>query len=123
MCLVTDAACDKACLEAIAKTAERLGYGHDDLAHVVIDTQACCLSQDSLFELIEGLDPVCVCVVGQEAVSLFCQAYRLQVQSCVQTTALGRPVCLLADMATLLTSEDGRQKAWALLKMLPNFPA
>ena len=121
-CVVAASSCPADCLQALAKTADALGYGAGNVVRVTVDAPSAALDPSSLFELVEGLDPLCACVVGQEALDMFVQAYRIQPQPFARTTALGRPVCLLADMAGLMGSEDGRQKAWALLKSLPVFP-
>ena len=123
MCVVAEASCEPAALDAIDKTAEALGYGAANVARVVVDDSACPLDAAALLEVVEGLDPVCVCVVGPTSAGLFAQAYGLEPREFARTTAFGRPVCLLAEMGRLVASDQGRQKAWALLKTLPVFPA
>ena len=122
-CAVLDSSCSESCLQAIDKTADAMGYGAGNVVRVTIDAPERPLDPPSLFELVEGLDPVCCCAVGKAAVDMLTAAYRIPVQACARTTALGRPVCLLAEMPTMLLSEEGRQKAWSLLKSLPVFPA
>ena len=120
--VIHDGTWTPACRQALEGTARALNYSLDDITFANIQPSNGALSERELFELTEGLDPVCCCVAGEAAVSLFSTAYRLDAAPLARTTALGRPTCLLAQLPTLLQTDDGKQKAWSLLKQLPVKP-
>ena len=122
LCVVADSSCSEACFDAIDKTAEARGYGAGNVVRVTVDAPSGPLDVVGLFETIEGLDPVSMCVVGPAAIKLLAQAYGIEEQPFARVTVLGRPACLIANMSQLLDAPDGRQKAWSLLKTLPVFP-
>ena len=122
MLVVHDGTWTPACRQALEGTARALNYAAGDVAYANAEAAASPLSAPELFELAEGLDPVCCCVAGEAAVSLFCAAYRLDANPFVRTTALGRPTCLIAQLPTLLETDAGKQQAWSLLKQLPAKP-
>lgn len=74
-----------------------------------------------LMSVAEGLDPLVMVAADAEACDLLGRSYRLDFpagKDCV-IRVMGRTCALFCDFESMMTSEDGRQRAWALLKKLP----
>ena len=115
---------------ALEKTLDAFGYGGDALAYAtLVQRNASAKGDDSpisdsldshaLFLLIEGLDPICLIVCDWKAATTVEAAYRT---ACGRDTAqhvFGRPCVIFNDLSALLASDQGKQRAWSLLKTLP----
>ena len=111
---------------ALEKSFDAFGYGAGALAYVTLEAHAaksadaCApLDPQAQFLLLEGLDPVCLIACDHRAVASLAATYRT---SCAVDTApriFGRPCVLFNDLASLLATDSGKQRAWSLLKTLP----
>lgn len=75
------------------------------------------LEPGQLCNLIEALDPESVIVWGKDAVELCAHAYRLENTNEGRAIAWGRPLCLLPEPEALMTTDKGKQRLWALIKL------
>lgn len=77
------------------------------------------LADRALFAALEGLDPLAVIVTDRAAISALAHAYRTPALKPGTARLLGRETVLFDGFESMLESEDGRQRAWAMLKRLP----
>ena len=115
---------------ALEKSLEAFGYGRDALAYATLtqrnadaerDETAIGTSLDSraLFLLIEGLDPICLIICDQQAAAAIEAAYRTACGHDAAQHVFGRPCVIFNDLPALLATDQGKQRAWSLLKTLP----
>lgn len=119
--VLAGADCTDAAREALAKSAQALGYGADGVTFVSVAGQE--LSGDALYEVVEGLDPIALVCAGEEATRLFSQAYRLQAAPHAAQRVQGREVRLLPQIAQNMETPQGKQLVWHALKSLPRLDA
>ena len=110
---------------ALEKSLAALDYGEHACTYLTLlpsDAQAeggdIPLDTQSLFLLVEGLDPFCIIATDQQGITLLAESYRTAVAPDSATRLFGRPVAAFDDLEALLATNDGKQKAWALLKTL-----
>lgn len=104
---------------AIQKSAERLGYGLESCAWIDVGSaQSHTLDSGDVLRIVEGIDPVALIAVDAEGARLLCAAYGADAEADGFMRLNGRPVASFADMPGILQSEEGKQKAWRLLKAL-----
>lgn len=77
------------------------------------------LDEQMLFLLVEGLDPLCVIAADQRSATLLGEAYRTTLPLDSAARVFGRPSALFENLDALLQTPEGKQKAWALFKTLP----
>ena len=77
------------------------------------------VSPQQLMEAIEAIDPFCVVLTDHKAVELASAAYNTPLALETREHLLGKGCCCFDDFETLLSSNEGKQKAWACLKTLP----
>ena len=127
--------------EALAASAERLGYGRENVAWaetssiavpaessetspVVISTGGPegrggeISPADRLRTLVEGLDPVALVAADSVAAAQLAEAYRQPVFCDAPSRVACRTVVAFANFPTLMETPESKQKAWALLKEL-----
>ncbi len=102
--------------EALAASAERLGYGRENVAWGVVDSAK--LSEGQLRTLIEGLDPVALVAADSAAAAQLAEAYRQPVFCDAPSRVACRTVVSFANFPALMETPETKQKAWALLKEL-----
>lgn len=73
------------------------------------------LDPQSLFLLVESLDPLFIVSADQASADLLSQAYH---GHATPTRIFGRPAATFADLPELLKTDPGKQKAWHTLKSL-----
>lgn len=103
---------------ALESTAERLGYG-SVVAFAVLGSSA--LSEDEVFALVEGLDPVALVAADGEAARALSTAFRADVAPERISRVAGRSCAAFRSFEGMLEAPEAKQKAWALLKQLPRF--
>lgn len=106
---------------ALAKTALALRWD-DGPTYASVNAPAP-LQKAEVYELIEGLDPVCVVLCGQAVCDIAQSAYAQEIPRNKRLRLFGRNTCALQDFETMLGSDKGKQEAWELLKSLPACPA
>ena len=111
---------------AIDKSLLSFGYGSDACSFASIgprdrDAEGGDMKLDpqSLFLLIEALDPLLLVVADEAAARILAQAYRTAFNLDAACRVFGRPTVVFRDLTALLETAEGKQKAWTLLKTLP----
>lgn len=105
--------------EALAKTAESLGYGPDGATFVALLDQEP-LAPGDLFTLVEGLDPLCVVCADSGCGRALERAYRASAPVMTAAHVGGRPVRVFPDFSSMMVNPALKQQAWAQLKTLPH---
>ncbi|NCA32370.1 hypothetical protein D5275_06450 [Adlercreutzia muris] len=103
---------------ALEKSAASLEFGSAPLAVVVAETEEGKLGAEDARTIVEGLDPVALVATDAFAAELLSAAYRTPVTLDAPNRLLGRTAVIFEDFEGLLTSDNGKQCAWALLKKL-----
>ena len=120
--------------DALEKTFKALGYGRDACTYARISTNEnadasanpnqpaddVLLDPQALFLLVEGLDPVCLVVCDDRAREALCATYRASFAADAPARIFGRPAAVFANLDALITTDNGKQKAWSILKLLPH---
>ncbi len=116
----------EAARNALAKSFESFGYGPDACTYATllprdsnVEGGDVPLDAQALFLLVEGLDPVCVICADAASTTALGQAYRTSYELDSAARAFGRPAVMFRDLSALLTTDNGKQLAWHLLKSLP----
>lgn len=116
---------------AIEKSLAALGYGDDACTFATLAPQGAMgldsagaesgvqLDAQALFMLVEELDPVCVICADAATAEALGDAYRTAFALDAPARVFGRPGVMFRDFAALMTTDDGKQRAWKLLKSLP----
>ena len=103
---------------ALEKSAASLEFGSAPLAVVVAETEEGKLGAEDARTIVEGLDPVALVATDAFAAELLSAAYRTPVTLDAPNRLLGRTAVIFEYFEGLLTSDNGKQCAWALLKKL-----
>ena len=116
----------KEAVNALDKSLAAFGYGSDACSFVTstprnpeVEGGDIALDSRALFLLMEALDPLIVICADDGSTQLFGKAYRMDLATDVAVRVFGRPVVAFRDLNALMQTDDGRQKAWKLLKSLP----
>ena len=104
--------------KALEKSAASLEFGIAPLARVVVETDEGKLGAEDVRTIVEGLDPVALVACDAFAAEMLSAAYRTPVTLDAPNRLLGRTAVIFEDFEGLLTSDNGKQCAWALLKKL-----
>lgn len=80
------------------------------------------LGERTLFEVLEGLDPLIIVMSDKTAVQACSRAYRQDVPLLREFRLFGHRALAFSDFAAMLDDEEQKQKAWAQLKTLPHAP-
>lgn len=112
--------------EAMRKSAAALGYGENACTWATLlprDPSAeggdIALDPQALFLLVEGLDPLCIVGLDEEATAQLGSAFRTAFEPDAPARVFGRPAVMFRHFEGQLESERGKQHAWHLLKSLP----
>lgn len=111
---------------AIGKSLESFGYGADACLYATLfpadgpaEGGGEPLDAQALLLLIEGLDPLCVICADNTATSRLGKTYRTTYDLDAPIRVFGRPGVAFRDLAGMLATDAGKQRAWHLLKSLP----
>lgn len=118
-CVVSGSPLPDHAQDALRRSFEKLGYGSPPSAFVTTQKPKPLLPGE-LFSLIEGLDPYALVITDESALAICTEAYRQLIEPDRSQRVLGRDVCALSSFVTMLDSDEGKQRAWALLKKLPS---
>jgi len=123
---------------ALTKTAESFNYGADPVTYVDVsglekfdnrgpknrdETNKAASTNDQLFEIVEGLDPVCLVTCDDKATHLLTEAYRTQIMPMEPARVFGRSAAPLNNIDTMLETQKGKAHLWKVLRTLPHFRA
>lgn len=119
-CLVSTSELSLEAQNALFKSAQALGYSVHDITLVVLhpNEQQTLLGKD-VFELIEGLDPLCMVICDQQSCQTLSEAFRVKLPTNDIFYLLGKPCCCFNQFEDMLDNQNHKQQAWACLKLLP----
>lgn len=104
---------------AIDRSLEALGYGARAYTCATL-SPIDAIDANSLFMLVEGLDPFCVIITDSTAAAHMGKAFHTNFALNASVRVFGRPAVAFSDFESLLVTPEGKQRAWALLKTLPH---
>ena len=73
----------------------------------------------SIFLLVEALDPILLAIADEKTARLVAQAYRTAYDLDAPARVFGRPTAVFRNLAELVSTDEGKQKAWRVLKAFP----
>ncbi len=76
----------------------------------------------NLFTLIEAICPLCVVSLDRDAATALSHDFNTPLPLEARTLLMGHGCICFQDFEGLLSGDEGKQKAWALLKTLPKMP-
>lgn len=110
---------------AFESSFARLDWGRHACTYVSLsgtaesDDELPTLSAADLFLLIESLDPSLLIIADTATSAVVAEAYRCNISPDSKAQIFGRESRVFASFEDMITDEQGKQKAWALLKSLP----
>ncbi len=126
--------------EALTASFRALGYSSSSIGWVVCDGEAggdasgggaaqsepvsgpAPTNNTNLFTLIEAICPLCVVSLDQQAATALSRDFNTPLPLEVRTLLMGHACICFQDFTSLLSSDQGKRKAWGLLKSLPKMP-
>ncbi len=78
--------------------------------------------EGDLFDLVEAICPLCVVSTDQQAATELSHDFNTPLPLETRTLLLGHACICFRDFGSLLSSDEGKHKAWGLLKTLPKMP-
>ncbi len=109
--------------DALTKSAAALRWGSDGITFISRNgTDGDSLTDDALYQLIEGFDPICLVICDTESAAACASAYHLSSPIDPRYRLAGRCVRVFDDLEAQLETEHGRESVWGELKTLPQFP-
>ena len=111
---------------AIEKSLVSFGYGEGACTYATLFPKDASLEDDgialdaqALFLLVEALDPVCLICTDADSAAVLGDAYRMAYDLDAPARVFGRSAVVFRDFIALLRTDEGKQRAWRLLKSLP----
>lgn len=77
---------------------------------------------DDLFTLIEAICPLCIISLDKQAATALSHDFNTPLPLEARTLLMGHACLCFQDFDSLLSSDEGKHKAWSLLKQLPKMP-
>ena len=138
VCIISSSALSNVAFTALEKAVSTLGLNTnavvfvnlypdfsdaedaEDSEDVYNDVQAKTgeLSAADLFELVEGVDPMCVVATDKTAVQAMANAYRHPINLDRMNRVFGRNVAAFTSFDEMLMSKAQKSEAWSILKKL-----
>lgn len=118
LAVVSSAPLSQQARSALRASAERLGYGEDACAWIVLANEAGELGASDVLSVVEGLDPFGVVATDARAVAQLSAAFDTSMKVGASNRAACRTVAALADFEAALQDAEAKQKAWSVLKRL-----
>ena len=117
-CVVNSLPLSDSAHEAMCATAARLGYSSRQLCFIVLSNESHTLEPSELFTMLEAIDPLCVVLTDHESVKTASAGYNTPLTLEAREFLLGRSCCCFESFEDLLSTSEGKQKAWACLTTL-----
>lgn len=120
LCVVSYSPLSDIASTALHNSAERLGYAAAT-AYLTVepaDGSSQMLDGPHLLELIEAIDPLGVVATDGLVCQLLSQGYHRPLKLDEVGSLLGRPCCCYASFDAMMQSNQTKQTAWQLLKVL-----
>lgn len=131
--VVSEAPLSDAARAALSATADARGYGAKCCAFVTLSGNMGAssdpsspdglepLDTESLYTLLESLDPTALVATDKTAARLLAKTFRTELPLQERVQILGRSAVAFEDFASMLTDTAEKQRAWSVLKKLPRF--
>ncbi len=118
---------------ALAASFRTLGYASTSIGWALCasaatpsapesDTDTIQPKDGDLFTLIEAICPLCVVSLDRDAAKALSHDFNTPLPLEARTLLMGHACICFQDFDSLLSDDEGKQKAWALLKTLPKMP-
>ena len=75
---------------------------------------------NTLFEIVEGIDPLCVVATDVTSIQTLGATYTTRLTQNTYARLFGRDCVTFRDFSGMMNSPESKQRAWALLKKLPH---
>lgn len=118
-CAVSAHALSDAARVAVENSLAALGYGGDAI-FAVLSVDDVTLSEQDLFSLMEGIDPLAVVATDAPSAAALSRTYRTDVTPDGACRLFGRDAVAFRDLEGMLGTPEDKQRAWALFKQLPH---
>ena len=138
VCIISSSALSSVAFNALEKAVSTLGFNTSAVVFVNLHpefsdaegtegTESTCndaqvktgeLSAADLFELVEGVDPICVVATDKTAVQAMANAYRHPINLDRMNRVFGRNVAAFTSFDEMLTQKVQKAEAWSILKKL-----
>lgn len=110
-------------VNALRASADRLGYGREGCAWVVMRTESEGGGQERLGDqdlrtIIEGIDPISVIATDSSSTRSISRAYGVEVPTNSVGRMNGRRFVGLGDFPLMLQEDGSKRRAWRLLRSL-----
>ena len=112
--------------DAVEKSLAAFGYGNEACSFATLrpydptveggDIE---LDPQSIFLLVEALDPIMIVIADEKTARLVAQAYRAAYDLDAPARVFGRPTAVFRNLPELVSTDEGKQKAWRILKAFP----
>lgn len=113
-CVLSEAELSEGVHNALLSTAKSLGY-EQSVTFLTLKNP----DSNKAFELVEGLDPLCIVASNAQSAKTLAAAYRTEANLNAVCRLFGRTCVLFENFESMLNTADSKQRAWALLKQLP----
>ena len=117
-CVVSAHPLSDAARDAAESSMAALGYGRE-ATFVVLTVDDITLSDQDLFSLLEGMDPLVVVATDAPTAAALSHAYRTDMKPGEACRLFGRDAVAFRDLESLLSTPEDKQRAWALFKKIP----
>ncbi len=117
-CVVSSRPLSEAARNAAESSMAALGYGKGSTL-IVLSVDDVALSDQDLFSLIEGLDPLAVVATDAPAAATLSHAYHIDMKPDDSCRLFGRDAVAFRDLESMLATPEDKQRAWALFKKIP----
>lgn len=112
-------------LEALSNSARALGFSapatfssQDQASPLTLVTLGTQMGPEELILTLESLDPLAIVTCDHASAKTLADAYRTQIKIEAPQKLLGRPLCCFEDFDSMISSNEGKQNAWKLLKSI-----
>lgn len=117
---------DEAARQAIDKSLQAFGYGPEACSFATLKPGSEAdgdggaeLDPQSVFLLVEALDPLFLIVADEKTAHVVAHAYRAAFGLDAPARVFGRSTCVFRNLPELVSTDEGKQKAWKVLKSFP----
>lgn len=121
--VISSASLNNPSRQAIEASARKLGFGEGRISWVSIlgktpDEENGSITPENMRLLVESLDPAAILISDIGAMSVFSEAYETGLEADAANRVACRTCAAFNNFESMLTSEEGKQRAWHVLKQL-----
>lgn len=118
VCALANRALSAAARRAVENSMASLGYGIA-VTFITLTVDGIALSEQDLFVLLEGIDPLVTIAADAMSASALSKAYRAELRPDTAGRLFGRDAVAFRSLEDMLDAPEKKQRAWQLFKMLP----